>query len=81
MPSTPQRQVDAAQQFEGRIEAAFDDVVALGAIRAELLSADLSDSDRDDLLGRIEQYKADRQNIDEALAQEAPDGRVGGAAD
>lgn len=79
MPSPTQAQTDAANVFEQRIEQAFDDTTALGAIRAELVSADVTDFDRDYLLGRIEQYKADRQHVADAAAitQGGTDGRAG----
>lgn len=76
--SETQEARDAFVLFERRIEAAFSDDVALGAIRAEINGADMADFDRERLLGWIAQYQVDRRAMHADQREAADDGRAGG---
>lgn len=48
-------------EYLSQIEGAFNDLDALGSLRSQIGAANLDESDRLDLLGRIEQYVLDAQ--------------------
>lgn len=72
-------QTDLAYALEQKIEDAFASAEKLGAIAPEVRAGDLTDFQREDLLSRIEQYRADLRVSDEAKRQqEGQDGNAGG---
>lgn len=75
-----QAQRDAFRDYALRIEGIVGSLSLLGSLGQEISAADLSDADRDTLLGRVGQYRLNLLNAAGKLDdQEVDDGHVGGS--
>lgn len=76
-----QAQRDAFLDYARKIEQSVMQPDRLGGLQDEIDPADLAPEDREQLLGRIEQYRLDLTNAAGELDnQEGDDGRAGGSA-